>query len=297
MSTYLSDEDQVDRFKGFLKNYGNAVISGILIALIVFFGWQYWQKKQATERFNRATQYQQVVDSSKRLAASPDNQAFRTQYFSQADALVKASPDSAHAMQTRFLSAKIAASKDDYATAEKQLMAATKSAVKDEGLKQLAWLRLASMQLAQGKNDAALASLKQVTDPAFSASANETRGDILVQKNDIAGAKTAYQAAWKALTVREEPRQLLQVKLESLGVEVPELKIDGPIRQAPVTTTPPGAPVAAQQAAVQPAASQSAPVAPTEAAPADSIPTQSSTQQPAASQSTSPQPVESGSGV
>ncbi|RYZ87701.1 MAG: tetratricopeptide repeat protein, partial [Moraxellaceae bacterium] len=248
MSTYLSDEDQVDRFKGFLKSYGNAVISGILIALIAFFGWQYWQKKQATERFNLATHYQQVVDSSKRLAATPDNQAFRTQYFSQADALVKSSPDSAHAMQTRFLSAKIAATKDDYATAEKQLLAATKSNVKDEGLKQLAWLRLATMQLAQGKNDAALASLKQVTDPAFSASANETRGDILVQKNDIAGAKAAYQAAWKAVSLRQEPRQLLQVKLESLGVEVPELKIEGPIRQAPVAATP--APVA-QAAAPQ----------------------------------------------
>lgn len=239
MSTYLSDEEQIDRFKGFLKTYGNAIVIGILLALIIFFGWQYWQKKQAVERFNLATQYQQVVDSSKRLAAAPDNQPARTQYFSQADALVKANPDSAHALQTHFLSAKIAAGKGDYATAEKQLLAATKSTVKDEGLKQLAWLRLAYMQMAQGKHDAALASLKQVTDAAFLPSANEAKGDVLVQKNDLASAKTAYQAAWDALAKREEPRQLLQVKLESLGVQVPELKIDGPIRSASESSAKP----------------------------------------------------------
>jgi predicted negative regulator of RcsB-dependent stress response len=240
MSTYLSDEEQIDRFKGFLKTYGNAIVIGILLALIIFFGWQYWQKKQAVERFNLATQYQQVVDSSKRLAAAPDNQPARTQYFSQADALVKTNPDSAHALQTHFLSAKIAAGKGDYATAEKQLLVATKSNVKDEGLKQLAWLRLAYMQMAQGKHDAALASLKQVTDAAFLPSANEAKGDVLVQKNDLAGAKTAYQAAWDALAKREEPRQLLQVKLESLGVQVPELKIDGPIRSASESSAKPG---------------------------------------------------------
>lgn len=241
MSTYLSDEEQIDRFKGFLKTYGNAIVTGILVALIIFFGWQYWQKKQAIERFNLATQYQQVVDSSKRLAAAPDNQTARTQYFSQADALVKANADSAQAVQTHFLSAKIAAAKGDYAIAEKQLLAATKSNVKDEGLKQLAWLRLAYMQMAQGKHDAALSSLKQVNDAAFLPSANEAKGDILVQKNDLAGAKAAYQTAWDALAKREEPRQLLQVKLESLGVQVPELKIDGPIRPASETSSIPAA--------------------------------------------------------
>ena len=45
--TTLSDEELVDRFKGFLKTYGGAILTGVLIALIAFFGWQYWQKKQA----------------------------------------------------------------------------------------------------------------------------------------------------------------------------------------------------------------------------------------------------------
>ncbi len=40
----LSDEEQFDSLKSFAKKYGSAMISGILIALIAFFGWEYWQK-------------------------------------------------------------------------------------------------------------------------------------------------------------------------------------------------------------------------------------------------------------
>lgn len=263
--TTLSDEELVDRFKGFLKTYGGAILTGVLIALIAFFGWQYWQKKQAVEHYNLATQYQQVVDSSQRLSANPDNQTLRTQYFSQADKLVKDSPDSAHAVQAQFLSAKVAANKGDYVTAEKQLAAATKSQVKDDGLKQLAWLRLAYMQMAQGKYDAALTSLKSVNDAAFIPSANEAKGDILVQKNDLAGAKTAYQAAWDELVKREEPRQLLQVKLESLGVTVKDVAIEGPIRK-PVEVSAQAANQVTNQAVAQAAASNDQPVAPTPSA-------------------------------
>lgn len=273
MSTHLSDEELVDRFKGFLKTYGGAILTGILIALIAFFGWQYWQKKQAVERYNLATQYQQVVDAGQRLTANPDNQVMRTQYFSKADALVKAHPDSAHALQAQFLSAKIAANKGDYVTAEKQLLAATKSQVEDDGLKQLVWLRLSYMQLAQRKYDAALTSLKSVTDAAFIPSANEAKGDILVQKNDLAGAKAAYQAAWDELVKREEPRQLLQVKLESLGVTVKDVVIEGPIRK-PVedparvaNQLPNQAPnQGASQAVAQAAASTDQPATPTPSA-------------------------------
>lgn len=231
MSSYVSDEEQLDRVKSFLKNYGNALLSGVLIALIIFFGWQYWQKKQALSRFELANQYQQVVDLSQRLQATPDNQQLRTQYFTKADSLVKSNPDSAYAIETQFLSAQLAASKGDYATAEKQLSAASQSKVKDVGLKQIALIRLAYAQQAQNKLDAALATLKQVSEAAFAPTVNEIKGDILVQKKDVAGARAAYQEAWNELVKREEPRQLLQVKLEGVGVNVPDMKIAGPVRQ------------------------------------------------------------------
>lgn len=232
MSSYVSEEEQLERVKSFVKNYGNAVVSGVLVALIGFFGWQIWQKRQATSRYELASQYQQVIDASQRLQSNPDDQQLRTQYFTKADALIKANADSAQAIETEFLSAQLAATKGDYATAEKQLTAAANSKIKDAGLKQIALIRLAYIQQAAAKSDAALDTLKQVSDPAFAASANELKGDILVQKNDIAGARTAYQAAWDDLVKRQEPRQMLQVKLQSVGVNVADMNIPGPIHQA-----------------------------------------------------------------
>ncbi|MFW1965119.1 hypothetical protein ACG91C_19410, partial [Acinetobacter baumannii] len=41
----LSDEEHFDSLNSFDIKYVSAMISGILIALIAFFGWEYWQKR------------------------------------------------------------------------------------------------------------------------------------------------------------------------------------------------------------------------------------------------------------
>ncbi|HJE53376.1 MAG TPA: tetratricopeptide repeat protein, partial [Acinetobacter pseudolwoffii] len=99
----------------------------------------------------------------------------------------------------------------------------------DKGLVQVVKLRLAYAQLAQKKYDAALKTLEAVTEPAFKATADEARGDIYVAKNDIENAKKVYQSAWDALIERKEERQILQIKLESVGVLVDDPEIERPI--------------------------------------------------------------------
>jgi len=71
--------------------------------------------------------------------------------------------------------------------------------------------------------------LALVTDPAFKATAEEARGDIYVAKKDIASAKKAYQSAWDDLAKRKQERQILQIKLESVGVLVDDPEIERPI--------------------------------------------------------------------
>lgn len=41
----MTDDEQLDSVKSFFKKYGSAMVTGVLIALIAFFGWEYWQKK------------------------------------------------------------------------------------------------------------------------------------------------------------------------------------------------------------------------------------------------------------
>ena len=124
---------------------------------------------------------------------------------------------------------KLAYDKEDYAAAEKALQKVENSTLDDKGLVQVVKLRLAYAQLAQKKYDAALKTLEAVTEPAFKATADEARGDIYVAKNDIENAKKVYQSAWDALIERKEERQILQIKLESVGVLVDDPEIERPI--------------------------------------------------------------------
>ena len=222
----LSDEEQLDQLKSFAKKYGSAMISGILIALIAFFGWEYWQKKNLTEAQNQTAKVQKLMDEAKAVSGQPNALATVSE---AADKIVKDDADSVQAIQTQFILAKLAYDKQDYAAAEKALKKVENSKVKDAGLVQIVKIRLADSQLAQKKYDDALKTLSTVTEPAFKATADELRGDIYVAKKDNASARKAYQSAWDNLLERKQERQLLQIKLESVGILVDDPEIERPI--------------------------------------------------------------------
>ena len=222
----VSDEEQLDQIKSFAKKYGSAMISGILIALIAFFGWEYWQKKNLTEAQNQTAKVQKLMDEAKAVSGQPNALATVSE---AADKIVKDDADSVQAIQTQFILAKLAYDKQDYAAAEKALKKVENSKVKDAGLVQIVKIRLANSQLAQKKYDDALKTLSTVTEPAFKATADELRGDIYVAKKDNASARKAYQSAWDNLLERKQERQLLQIKLESVGVLVDDPEIERPI--------------------------------------------------------------------
>lgn len=188
----LSDEDQLDNLKSFTKKYGSAIISGILIALIAFFGWEYWQKKTLAENQMRTAKVQQLMDEARNVN-SQDINALNA-LSQSADKIVKEAPDSVHALQAQFVMAKQAYDRGDYAAAEKALKRVEATKLKDEGLVHVLKLRLAYAQLAQNKYDAALKTLADVTDPAFKATAEEARGDVYVAKMILPQQKKLIRA-------------------------------------------------------------------------------------------------------
>ena len=222
----LSDAEQLDQLKSATKKYGSAVISGVLIALIAFFGWEYWQKKTLAESQTETARVQQLMNDAHASVGQADAW---TKLSTSADAIMKEDANSVQAVQTQFLMAKTAYDQGQYANAEKALKKVENSEVKDKGLLQLVKLRLSYAQLAQNKYDDALKTLNAVTDPAFKATAEEAKGDVYVAKNDIANAQKAYQAAWNDLLERKQERQILQIKLESVGILVDDAEIERPI--------------------------------------------------------------------
>ncbi|MEB3753597.1 YfgM family protein [Acinetobacter sp. MD2(2019)] len=227
----LTEDEQLDNLKSFTKKYGSAAVSGVLIALIAFFGWNYWQNKKHHRLQNETARVQQLIDQAQ--SAAGDTKAY-TQLAPIADTVFKKAPDSAQAIQAQFVMAKVAFDQGNYAAAERELKKVQASKVDDEGLLQLVNLRLAYAQTAQKKYDDALKTLDLVTVDAFKASADEARGDIFVAKNDMANAKKVYQSAWDATIARKQERQILQIKLESVGVLVDDQNIERPILKTQV---------------------------------------------------------------
>ena len=227
----ISDDEQLDSLKSFFKKYGSAMVTGVLIALIAFFGWEYWQKKSLAENQNETAKVQQLMDDAKAVGGDPKASAA---LITSADKIVKDNPDSVQAIQAQIVMAKLAFDKNDYATAERELKKVENSKLKDAGLLQVVKLKLADTQLAQKKFDEALKTLSVVDEPTFKASAEELKGDIYVAKNDIDNAKKSYQAAWNAVVERKQERQILQIKLESVGVLVDDPELESPILKTQV---------------------------------------------------------------
>ena len=221
-----TDEQQLDSVKSFFQKYGSAIVTGILIALIAFFGWEYWQKKTLAENQNATAKVQQLMDDAN--VANGDVKII-TALGASAAKIVKDNPDSVQAIQSQLVMAKLAYEKNDYALAERELKKVENSKIKDIGLLQVVKIKLADAQLAQKKYDDALKTLSAVTDPAFQATAEELKGDIYVAKSDINNAQKAYQVAWKAVLERKQERQILQIKLESVGILVDDPEIERPL--------------------------------------------------------------------
>lgn len=222
----MSDEEQLDTAKSFFKKYGSALISLVLIALIAFFGWEYWKKKNSAEDQIQTAKVQLLVDEANAVGADPKLSA---NLDSAAEKIVKENPDSIHAIQTQFVMAKIAYDQQNYAKAERELKKIVNTQIKDKGLQEIVKIRLADSQLAQKKYDEALKTLSGEPLPQFKTSVEEARGDIYVAKNEIENAKKAYQSAWDSLIENKQERQILQIKLQSVGILVEDPEIERPI--------------------------------------------------------------------
>ena len=231
----MTDEEQKEQLKSFMKRYGSPIIIGVLLALCAFFAWQWWNKKQAIEASNRTAQFQEILNQQEQ--ASGDDVLYK-KLQADADTLIKANPDSAQAVQAQLVLAKLAYDKKDYANATKILTNAQTSKVDDEGLKAIVNVRLAYTQIEQNQLDQALKTLNQVKLESFIPTVEEARGDIFVAQKKIEDAQKAYKKAWDVLVERKQARELLQIKLANVGVMVEDPEIESPIQTPAQGATP-----------------------------------------------------------
>lgn len=199
--------EQSERVQQWLRQNGASIAIGIVLGLLLIFGWQQWKSHRAHHHQQAAQQYQAL---QKALSAGRNSEADTI-----TDDLVKNFADTAYAVfaVTERGQRQVTDGHGDQAIAS---LTWAHDHAGDEALKSLTALRLARVQLTAGKADAALATLKAMPAGDYSAMAQELRGDALVQQGHAEQARGAYKAAVASLQDGSPLRATLQVKIDNL---------------------------------------------------------------------------------
>ncbi|WP_296448308.1 YfgM family protein [Rhodoferax sp. UBA5149] len=206
----LEEQEQLDQLKHFWKQYGNLITWSLILVLGAFASWnfyQYWQR-------NQATQAAAMYDEVERVVKSADTAKIDRVFADMKDGFASTT----YAQQAGLLVAKQYYTSGNVEAAKAALgWVADNSS--DQGYQAIAKLRLAGILMESKAFDAALKQLSGSFPANFDALVADRKGDILLLQGKKKEALAEYEKAFKNLEVSSEYRRLVEVKLNSLGVD------------------------------------------------------------------------------
>lgn len=205
MSTYQTDEEQVEAIKKWWKENGKSVIGGVALGLLVVGGGKGWMEYSRVQAENASNLY----ESFSRAARGNELEA-ATQ---RADQLIANSGKTTYAGFAALEMAKLQYQAGDKEKSRQRLQWVVDNA-SDQAIKQLAQLRLATLLLDMGKPDDASTIVQTASQGGFAGEFSSLRGDIALYKGDKDAAKVAWQ---QALDEGAADVTGLRMKLTSVG--------------------------------------------------------------------------------
>ena len=205
MEVYQTEEQQVEAIKGYWQQNGNTIIAGIVLGFAGFIGFNLYQDNKFEQELSISDNYQSLIELS-----TKDAEAFTA----DAQKFIDENGKSSYASLTALAMAKESASHKDWALVQTQLTSAIATAP-SEGIKAIASLRLARVQIQLEQYTEALATLNTSLPTSFTAAVEEIKGDAYLQQGKKDLARNAYQAAISADGLATSPS--LQVKLDDLA--------------------------------------------------------------------------------
>lgn len=219
MATFdLEEQEQLAELKTWWQQHGKRVIGIALVISVGFAAWQGWEWWQSQQSGKAAAVYSSLQQ------AAVKNDTSQVKLLS--GELIDKYAGTSYAGMGALIAARVGVDQKDTKTARAQLAWAAKNA-KDEGLRALARLRLASVMLDERAFDEALAELNASHPVAFAPRYADLRGDIYYAKGDMAAAATAYDAALASIDAAEKTtgvsrraayRDIVQIKRDALSV-------------------------------------------------------------------------------
>lgn len=186
MSENLTEEQQVEELKKWWKENGRSIIAGVIIGLGAIGGWQGWN----SYKDGRAESGAQVYDKFVQAAKSGNEQGSK-------DALAQLRGE--YEGSTYFLLAQLKMAQAQVSGGEIDAaigsLRAVISATRDDGLKQVASVRLARLLLSQDKLDEAQAAVDAASGDAFAGDVAAIRGEIARRQGRTDDARAAFEEA------------------------------------------------------------------------------------------------------
>lgn len=212
MAAYdLEEQEQLAALKAWWQENGTMVVTAISAVLIAFASWQGWNYYQR----NQAVQASGMYDAVQKAARGGDLKQVRE----AAGAILEGYPRTAYAAMAALVSAKAHFEGGDLKTARAQLAWVAENA-KDEGMQDIARLRLAGVMLDEKAYDDALKTLDAKHGAGFDSLFLAARGDVLVAQGKKDEARGAYKAALEKADARDAAqRASIQLRLDALGTE------------------------------------------------------------------------------
>jgi predicted negative regulator of RcsB-dependent stress response len=182
----------------------------------VFASWnfyQYWQRNQATQAAALYEQVERVVGTAD---ASRIDQVFKD--------MQQGFPSTVYAHQAGLLVARHYYTSGN-ADAAKAALTWVADKAPDAGYQAIARLRLAGMLIEAKSFDDALAQLNSAFPVNFEALVADRKGDLFLLQDNKTQAIVEYEKAYKLIDERTEYRRLVEVKLNSLGIDAQAQRI------------------------------------------------------------------------
>jgi predicted negative regulator of RcsB-dependent stress response len=210
MSTYLTEEEQIEQIKKWWREYGNLVTTVILIAALSIIGYRFWQNRELRLASQASTIYTALITS--------DAKSDQKGVLAAATSLQKMFKSTVYAQVAGLFLAKDDVEQGKLELAIKQLQGVVHNA-KDPNLRSIARLRLARALTADKQHQSALDILAAAPPKAFLPLFAQMRGDIYSAMGQKDKARAAYQQAMvitRAGNAKKTVAPILQMKYDDI---------------------------------------------------------------------------------
>ena len=209
MSNNLTDEQQADIIKKWLKDNGLFIVASFGIAISSVFGLQFYQSSNLKQAENASRLYAEMEF------------AVRQQRLSQAQTILQQMDNefsgSAYQIQSHLSMAKLFMDSLDYDNAITQLEFVLEQA-EDETLMMVARQRIARIYIEKGEFEEALDLLGQVQAPeAFQAQYEIIKGDAYLGMGEQENARASYESALESLSPGSFAYDFTKMKFEQIN--------------------------------------------------------------------------------